>query len=245
VLCLFTRPIVTLPAANQVDDLARGALSAIAGGNLAWERFDPLVRAGLQSFAGEMPATAEPSVLHRRRRRVYTDLLAQLYRCEISGGRADVFAAADDSARLVLFASMRTSSDPAPAAIYEDADDYAWSTLVGLASLIRLQGVLSTAERGFGLYESPGDAAATMALQVERDLWERLGPERDAVLERLAAIARDEYRLTRSDESRKDVLLVAIVEAPPSREEDDVLYIEPARALDDWSILARRVVGTG
>lgn len=169
------------------------------------------------------------------------DLIARMYRIADTGRY--VLAAADDSGSLVLYSTLQLTASTNIVAAYETRHDYAWSTLVGMGSLLRLKDIVPEADRGFGSYESEGDAAGAMALQMDRGLWERLGDRRDWVFDRSVRIARDEYRLARAPDTWKSLLVVAILEAPVVSEEEGITYVAAAES-GDLQVLAKRVVST-
>ncbi|MDP9111783.1 MAG: hypothetical protein M3M96_09145 [Candidatus Eremiobacteraeota bacterium] len=171
----------------------------------------------------------------------FPDLTAKMYQVADTG--CYVLAAAGDSEGLVLFATLQLAEGSSIAPAYQDRRDYAWSALVGASALSRLQRIIPEADRGFGSYEAQGDAAAAMALQLDRGVWEGLGEQRDLVFEQSVHVARDEYRLARDPATWKPLLLVAILEAPAITEEDGVTYVAAAES-GDLAVLAKRVVST-
>lgn len=175
------------------------------------------------------------------RERAFPDLTAKMYQVVDTG--CYVLAAADESGELVLFSSLQLAEGAGIVPAFEDRRDYAWSALVGSSALSRLQHLIPEADRGFGSYEAQDDAAAAMALQLDRSVWERLGEERDLVFDRSVHAARDEYRLARDPANWKPLLLVAILEAPAITEEDGVTYVAAAES-GDLAVLAKRVVST-
>lgn len=200
----------------QLDVLAHGAMAAAAVGDAA-------------------------SALIVIREIAYPDLFAKMYQIAETG--CYVLAAADESERLVLFSVLQLTEGANIVEAYDDRRDYAWSTLVSMASLQRLQGIVPETDRGFGSYEAQNDAAAAMALQMERHIWERLEERRDWVFEQTVRVARDEYRLARDPRTWKPLLLVAILEAPDITEEDGITYVGALEA-GGLNVLAKRVVST-